>query len=67
MSNAHGDKVYISGSVLLAIPETIDGRPGYRTMNSDGFVRWVSESELEAYYRELTDLEMDLIVRKTVI
>ena len=52
---------YIGTKIVLAEPETKDGREGYAVVYKDGYRSWSPSGAFERAYRRITDAEIDLI------
>jgi len=57
---------YIGTKIILARPETKDGRDGYAVVYEDGYRSWSPKEIFERAYRRITDAEIDLIENYTL-
>jgi hypothetical protein len=54
------EKLYIGSKLILAHPESKDGRDGYAVTYPDGYKSWSPKDTFETAYRVVTDSERKL-------
>ena len=54
-------KAYIGAKVVVAWPETKDGKEGYAVKYADGYMSWSPKEVFEEAYRPLSDGEKALV------
>jgi len=52
---------YVGTKIILAEPQTKDGKDGYKVVYPDGYISWSPKDVFENAYRKLTDGEKKLI------
>lgn len=52
---------YIGTKIILAEPETKDGRDGYKVVYEDGYTSWSPKDTFERAYRKVTLAERQMV------
>lgn len=52
---------YIGTKIILAEPQTKDGRDGYKVVYEDGYTSWSPQEVFERCYRRVTAEELNLL------